>query len=501
MTRGPQSDESFRLVVEAAPYAMVMVNQEGKILLVNAQIEKLFGYSREELLGQMIEILAPEASRDLHSSLSRDFVKEPRAVGREVRARRKDGSQFPIEIHLNPIQTEKGTWVLSSIADLSERGRVEAELRESEERFRNMADTAPVMIWMSGPNKLCTFFNKGWLEFTGRALEQELGEGWAEGVHREDLDGCLETYETSFNGRRPFQMEYRLRRRDGEYRWVFDIGVPRFEPNGVFAGYVGSAVDITDFKRAQEVTYGRQKLESLGLLASGLAHDFNNMQSGIIALSEIVLDSPALDSAVAEDVRKIKKMALHGSEIVHELMVYAGQDEADLALVDVSALIEEIRELLKVSISKGISLKTHLSRGLPPVLASATHIRQIVMNLIVNGSEAIGEKEGVIEVSSSYLRASGRHLLTNGASLPDGDYLRLSVSDTGCGMTKEVRRKIFDPFFSTKATGRGLGLAVVQGVVRRYGGVVDIKSAPGKGTRFEILIPYARQQASQMAEA
>jgi two-component system, cell cycle sensor histidine kinase and response regulator CckA len=123
------------------------------------------------------------------------------------------------------------------------------------------------------------------------------------------------------------------------------------------------------------------------------------------------------------------------------------------------------------------------------------------MNLIVNASEAIGEKEGVIEVSSSYLKANGRHLLSNGASLPDGDYLRLSVSDSGCGMTREVRRKIFDPFFTTKATGRGLGLAVVQGIVRRYSGVVDIKSAPGKGTRFEILIPYARQQASQMAEA
>jgi two-component system, cell cycle sensor histidine kinase and response regulator CckA len=500
MTRVQQSDESFRLVVEAAPYAMVMVNQEGKILLVNAQTEKLFGYSRKELLGQAVEILAPEAFRDLDSGLRRDLTKEPREAGREARARRKDGSQFPVEIRLNPIQTEEETWVLSSIADLSERKRVESELRESEERFRNMADTAPVMIWVSGPDQLCTFVNKGWLEFTGRSLEQGLGKGWTDRIHPEDF-GCLATYETSFSARRTFQMEYRLRRHDGEYRWVLDTGVPRFEPNGVFAGYVGSAMDITDFKRAQDVAYGRQKLESLGLLASGLAHDFNNMQSGIIALSEILLDSSSLDPNVAEEVRKIKRMALHGSEIVHELMVYAGQDDAEIAPVDVSALIEEIRELLKVSISKGIELKTHLGRGLPPLLASATHIRQIVINLIVNASEAIGERDGVIEVSSSHLKASGRHILSHGGSLPDGDYLRLGVSDTGCGMTKEIRRKIFDPFFTTKVSGRGLGLAVVQGIVRRYGGVVDIKSAPGKGTRFEILIPFAREQASQMAEA
>lgn len=495
-----QRDEFFRMVVEVAPYAMIMANREGRILLVNARTEKLFGYSREELLGQTVEMLA-EGFCAIESILGREFIEDPPVHGREVRARRKDGSQFPVEIRLNPIQTEEGTWVLSTIADLSERKRAEAELRESEERFRKMADTAPVMIWMAGRDKLCTFVNRGWLEFTGRTLEQELGQGWAKGIHSEDLTGCLEIYETSFAMRRSFQMEYRLRRNDGEYRWVLDTGVPRFESSGVFAGYVGSAMDITDFKRAQEVTFGRQKLESLGLLASGLAHDFNNMQSGIIALSEILLDSPNLDAGIAEEVRKIRKMALHGSEIVHELMVYAGQDDADLAFVDVSALIDEIRELLKISISKGIQLRIQLSKGLPPLLASATHIRQIVINLIVNASEAIGEREGVIEVSSSHIKAGGRHILSNGASLPEGDYFRLSVSDTGCGMSKEVRRKIFDPFFTTKVSGRGLGLAVVQGIVTRYGGAMDIRSAPGKGTRFEILIPYAHTQASQMAEA
>jgi len=487
-------------MVEVAPFAMIVVNPDGRILLANTRAENLFGYSREELVDQAFGILA-EGFSEIASTLPKNSIKNPPEEGREVSARRKDGSHFPIEVRMNPIQIEGQTSILISMADLSERQRVAAALRESEERFRNMADTAPVMIWMSGKDKLCTFFNRGWLEFTGRALEQELGEGWAKGVHPEDLSGCLEIYGTAFAERRSFQMEYRLRRHDGEYRWVLDTGVPRFEPSGVFAGYVGSAMDITDFKRAQEVTFGRQKLESLGLLASGLAHDFNNMQSGIIALSEILLDSPNLDAGIADEVRKIKKMALHGSQIVHELMVYAGQDDADLALVDVSALIEEIRELLRISISKGIQLKIHLSKGLPPILASATHIRQIVINLIVNASEAIGEKEGVIEVSSSHVKTSGRHILSNGATLPDGDYLRLSVSDTGCGMSREVRRKIFDPFFTTKVAGRGLGLAVVQGIVNRYGGAVEIRSAPGKGTRFDIFIPYARKQASQMAEA
>ena len=144
--------------------------------------------------------------------------------------------------------------------DITESKQAEAKLRESEERFRNMADTAPVLIWVSGPDKLCTFFNKVWLEFTGRTMEQELGEGWAQAVHPDDIERCIATYSESFDARRRFRMEYRLRRADGEYRWILDDGTPRFTSEGIFAGYIGSCVDITDKRRAEEE---RQKFVSL----------------------------------------------------------------------------------------------------------------------------------------------------------------------------------------------------------------------------------------------
>jgi len=493
-----QTDAHFRLAVEAAPCAMVMIDHAGKIILVNARTEELFGYSRKELLGQMIEILVPDSIRHAHRDLRKNFTKSPQArpmgAGRDLSGRRKDGSLFPVEIGLNPIPAGEGIWVLGSIVDISKRKRGEAWLRESEERFQAIADASNVLIWMSGPDKLCTFFNKGWLEFTGRTMEQEIGSGWTEGVHPEDLERCLALYETAFDARRSFQIEYRMRRNDGEYRYVIDTGVPRFGPNNTFMGYVGSCLDVTGFKREQETMMATQKLESLGILAGGLAHDFNNLQSGIIALSELMLEKPNLDSSIAVDLREIRDIAMQGSKIVHELMVYAGEDSADIEPVHLSPLVEEMRELLRLSISRRAILRIHLDPSLPPVLANATHIRQLIMNLVINASDAIGTSEGFIELTTSLGRASKRKPGSRRSNPAERACVRIVVSDTGCGMTEELQRKIFDPFFSTKTTGRGLGLAVVQGIVRRYDGVIELTSAPGQGTRFEILLPCARQE-------
>ncbi len=384
---------------------------------------------------------------------------------------------------------------LKAGAEAEQSRQAEALLRESEARFRSMADTAAVMICVSGPDKHATFFNKGWLDFTGRTLDQELGYGWTEGVHPQDLDTCLAGYSASFDARQDCQLEYRLRRADGEYRWVICRGVPRYDPGAVFAGYIASAIDITEVKRAQEEALTRQKLESLGILTGGVAHDFNNLLGSVIAEAELAEMELAEGTSPLPEIHRIKTIALRASEIVRELMIYSGHDKAHFEAVNLSDVIDEMLELLKVSISKHAMLKVDLQHGLPEVRGNSSQIRQIVMNLIINASEAIGEGNGVITVTASRaLQAPG--LDAKGwPNVPAGEHLLLQVSDTGCGMTKDVQAKIFDPFFTTKFVGRGLGLAVVQGIVRTHGGAINLSSAPGKGTTIQIFFPCTHMSA------
>ncbi len=386
--------------------------------------------------------------------------------------------------------------------DISDRKRAEAALRESEERFRIMADTAPVMICTSGPDKLATFFNKGWLSFTGRTIEQELGYGWIEGVHPNDVNECLAHYSSSFDARQNCHLEYRLRRSDGEYRSVVCNGVPRFAPDGHFAGYIASCIDITDAKRAQEEALARQKLESVGILASGIAHDFNNLLGGVLASAELALAERGDGSLVEEELQRIRIAALRGGEIVRQLMVYSGKESPAFEPMDVTLVIEEMLQLLKVSISKHVILQLDLGENIPPVQASPPQIRQVVMNLVTNASEAIGASPGKIFIRTSMGKVGKVAILSDLTKLPEGNYLKMEISDTGPGMTPEVQAKIFDPFFTTKfpGRGRGLGLSLTHGIVRSHGGAIHV-SASNQGTTFQVWLPCASKTNGGRAQA
>lgn len=385
--------------------------------------------------------------------------------------------------------------------DIADRTRTEQAQIESEEGFRNLANTLPALIWFAGPHKLCTFFNQSWLNFTGRTLNQELGNGWVENVHPDDLVRCLSTFLTSLDTPRPFKMQYRLRRSDGEYRWILGEAAPRYQPGGGFHGYVGSCMDVTDFRKAQQPDLLRTQVDSLQLLACGVAHDFTNLMGSILAAAELAESEIADSSSPIEEIQAIKTVTGRAIEMARELMTCAGEVKVQVELLNLAHLVEEMAVILKSSISKRVTLQSYLPKDLPFVRGNPTHIRQLVMNLIINASEAIGDASGTIDVRIS--RASDQQSSDSGRAnmLPVGDYLRLKVSDTGCGMTNEQRARMFDPFFTTKHRGNGLGLAVVNSVVHAHGGLINVTSAPGRGTMFEIFFPCVEEQFMKRASS
>ncbi|MBF0492557.1 MAG: PAS domain-containing sensor histidine kinase [Deltaproteobacteria bacterium] len=261
-------EERFQKVVEAAPCAMVMVDKNQNIVLINTQTEKIFGYERQELLGQKLEILIPQSFRSRHQGqVDNHFITpltRPMGVGRDLFALHKNGKEFPVEIGLNPLQMNEGSFILASIIDITERKNNELILKESEERFRLLADSVPVLIWMAGPDKKHFYFNKTWLNFTGRSLEQEIGDAWATGLHPEDLKFYFKTYSASFDEKKPFSIEYRLKNKEGVYRWLIDTGIPRFNQKGEFLGYIGGCTDISQQKALEQTANDAQRMAHLG---------------------------------------------------------------------------------------------------------------------------------------------------------------------------------------------------------------------------------------------
>src|SRR5215469_12443496 len=492
-----RSEDGFRLAAKATNDGIWDIDLETGTVRWNETYAAHYGRPPEtsDSWGWWIERIHPE-DRDLTAGGLREAIDSGATSWTcEYRFLKPDGKWAYIYDRAYIARDSSGKpWrVLGAMQDLTEWKEAEAALRESEKRFRLMADAAPVMIVEADANQSATFFNKAWTTFTGRSLEQELGTGWIDSVHPDDIKQCLADISAAYAERRDCNVQYRLRRADGDYRLLLCKGVPHFDSEQRFLGFIASCVDITELKRAQEENLARQKLESVGVLAAGIAHDFNNLLGGILAEAELVeTDMPAESEAVIE-VRKIKILATRASEIVRELMIYAGHETADFEPVDLSQLVIEMVELLKVSISKRAILKTELDRNLCAIEGHPAQLRQVVMNLIINASEAIEDKAGTITIATSKMRWGAGRAPDNPLDIRPGEpCVCLLVSDTGRGMTEDERTRTFDPFFTTKFAGRGLGLAVVQGVVRAHGGVIRLVSAPGQGTTFQIFFPAVR---------
>jgi PAS domain S-box-containing protein len=364
---------------------------------------------------------------------------------------------------------------------------------EGERFFKELADFAPVMIWRSGTDALCDWFNKPWLDFVGRSLEQEIGNGWAENVHPEDFDRCLDIYLSSFQACRPFTMNYRLKRADGAYREILDNGAAFFRA-GEFAGYFGSCIDITDLRNLEQQLRQSQKMDAIGKLTGGVAHDFNNL------LQVISGNLQLLEKDIPRDERAQRRMQLareavdRGSRLASQLLSYARQQPLAPRVVNLGRLVRGLDDMLRRALGEGVEIETVMAGGLWNTHVDPTQVETAVLNLAVNARDAMqGKGKLTIEAGNARLDDDycGRHL-----EVQPGQYVMLAVSDTGCGMPSDVAEKVFDPFFTTKREGEGtgLGLSMVHGFVKQSGGHIKVYSEPGQGTTIRIYLPRSREK-------
>ncbi len=251
--------------------------------------------------------------------------------------------------------------------------------------------------------------------------------------------------------------------------------------------------DITERKRIEAQMRHTQKLESLGVLAGGIAHDFNNLLVGIIGNASLGLDQVSPSHPLRTTLSEVLAAAQRAADLTRQLLAYAGKGRVVITRVDMSDLIREITTLVRSSIPPGVHLRLELEPRLPPVAADAAQMQQLIMNLVINAAEAIGEKEGTIGVATMVVNADAAYIATTftGSRIEPGKYVAVEAQDNGCGMDEDTVRMFFDPFFTTKFTGRGLGLAAVLGIVQGHKGAIKVYTTSGKGSTFKILLPAA----------
>jgi PAS domain S-box-containing protein len=374
-------------------------------------------------------------------------------------------------------------------AGLSRERAAREAAEESESRYRTLAEAIPQIVWSARHSDgEFDYVNERWSRATGASPASALGHGWLEMVHPDDRLRIAGTWAVSRAKCVQFEAGFRLRAADGSYRWnlLRAVPVPR---DSETLKWLGTFTDLEEQKRAEQLLGQRQKLESIGLLAGGIAHDFNNLLVGIVGAVSYVLEM--LPSA--HEGRPMLELALNSGEraahLVRQMLAYAGKGRFIVEKIDLSEAVHKTWELVRASIPSSINVQFLTRPGLPPVETDPSQIEQIIMNLIINAAEAIPpERPGHIIVRTDLERIA--QPLSNVASdLQPGSYLLLEVRDDGCGMDEATKAKIFDPFFTTKFTGRGLGLAAVQGIVRNSSGAVLVESEPGMGTAFKVLLP------------
>ncbi|MEQ8190196.1 MAG: PAS domain S-box protein [Candidatus Eremiobacterota bacterium] len=508
-----ESEERFRILAENSTDMISRHTPEGIFLYVSPSCHTLLGYNPDEMIGtSTYDYVHPE---DIHKvSLSHiTILEKPVIYTVTYRFLCRNGEYIWFETTSHSIFDEKTgiiTEIQTSSRDITARKKTEEELVESKKMLQLVLDTIPARVFWKDRNSVLMGCNRLLALDAGLSSPEEIiGKSdfeliWKEEAEHYRSDDAI-VMET---GKPKLDYEESQTKPDGQTRYLKTSKIPLYDREGHVVGILGTYEDITGRKKAEQERRKlekkmehTQKLESLGVLAGGIAHDFNNLLVAILGNAELALLELPPGSPAKFYLSEIENTSLRAADLCKQMLAYAGKGRLCVEPLNISLLVREMSHMLDVSISRKAILRYKFQKDLPAIEADATQIRQVIMNLIINASEAIKDKDGTISVSTgsmfcdtSYM--AGSYLYEQ---LPEGDYVYLEISDTGSGMDKDTQMKIFDPFFTTKFSGRGLGLAAVLGIVRGHKGFLKLYSEPEKGTTFKVLFPSLRNTAGEIS--
>ncbi len=503
----PVVDEThYRAIFDNSLEAVLLTSPEGTVLAANAEACKLFARERQEIVG---------LERDDYTDAADPRVSAAWAI-RERAGRfsgiitmcRGDGSRFESEISATLFEDASGqrlSYVF--LRDVSERERASKALLASEHRYRSLIEaTGSVLIGLA-PDGMIIEWNREAERVYGHTRREVLGKDYFALFVEAPRRGSLRSeIRRALAGEKMRAREEVVVSKGGDRRVVLWTVTRLLDVNNHGIGVIASGQEVTERKQLEQQMQHAQKLESLGVLAGGIAHDFNNLLVGILGNASLALMDIDEASPLHELVKDIETTALRAADLTKQMLAYSGRGRFVVRRVDLTNIVEEMAHLLQTVISKRAQLQFAFARPMPEVEADATQLRQIVMNLITNASDALNGDNGTITLRTGVMRASGDYLRSPflDYQLEEGNYAYVEVQDSGVGMSAETMQRIFDPFFSTKFTGRGLGLAATLGIVRGHRGTIRVTSIPGEGTTFRVLLPtisVEREAAPTVVEA
>jgi two-component system, cell cycle sensor histidine kinase and response regulator CckA len=479
----------YRGLLEAAPDAMVVVNQTGEIVILNLQAERQFGYHRDELVGQKVKRIVPEgfAERLIADGTrsAAEALAQQMGTGIELLGRRKDGSEFPIEIMLSPLEGTDGILVTAAIRDITERKRREYDLsflaavvESSHDAIISLTPGGIVLTWNHGAERI---FGYTAVEATGRSILFLSPDGWpAEGqtfLERVKRADTVEPFET-----------VRVTKDGAQIHVALTLSAIK-NSEGQMVGVSTVARDVTESKNMEEMLRQSQKMEAVGQLAGGVAHDFNNLLGVILGYTGLMLDRLSPDDSNRKGIEQIQKAGDRAALLTRQLLAFSRKQVLQPKVLDLNAVVAGMEKLLQRLIGEHIELRVVLDPALGRVKADAGQLEQIIMNLAVNSRDAM-PPGGKLTIETSNVELDGGYAEMHPSAHP-GPHVMLSVTDTGCGMDAKTQERIFEPFFTTKEFGKGtgLGLSTVYGIVKQSGGSVWVYSEVGIGTTFKIYLP------------